>query len=123
MWALSAADIPVVIPSAASIDVVKAVLFAALLLLVIICRSYFLHSSLHIGMQIKPFPFEAIKLIISGVTRSAAQTRSPSFSRDSSSTIITILPCLISLIISKILLLLIFFIYLFYIVINFICGF
>src|SRR5258706_4567891 len=43
-----------------------------------------------------------MKLIASGVTKSAASTRSPSFSRSSSSTRITILPALISAIISVI---------------------
>ena len=121
--ALSAAEIPVVIPSAASIDTVNAVLLAALLLLVIICRLYLSQSFLLIGRHINPLPLEAIKLIISGVTKSAAQTRSPSFSRDSSSTIITIFPDLISSIISRMLLLSIFFKYFFYIAINFIGGF
>ena len=110
-------------PSAASIDTVNAVLLAALLLLVIICKLYLSQSSLLIGRQTNPLPFEAIKLIISGVTKSAAQTRSPSFSLDSSSTIITIFPDLISSIISRMLLLSIFFKYFFYIAFNFIGGF
>ena len=37
------------------------------------------------GTQMSPRPCVAMKLMISGVTASAAQTRSPSFSRDSSS--------------------------------------
>ena len=41
-----------------------------------------------------------MKLIFSGVTNSAAKMRSPSFSRSSSSTRITILPALISAMIS-----------------------
>ena len=73
-------------------ETVKAVLLAALFLLVIILRSNLFIKSLLSGRQIKPFPLEAIKLIISGVTLSAAQTKSPSFSRDSSSRIITIFP-------------------------------
>ena len=103
VWALSAAEIPVVIPSAASMETVKAVLLAALFLLVIILRSNLFIKSLLSGRQIKPFPLEAIKLIISGVTLSAAQTKSPSFSRDSSSRIITIFPSWISWMMSFIL--------------------
>ena len=45
-----------------------------------------------IGIQIRPQASLAKKLMISGVTFSAAMTRSPSFSRSSSSIRITILP-------------------------------
>src|SRR5688500_2371354 len=43
-------------------------------------------------MQMSPRPCLARKLIFSGVTKSAAKTRSPSFSRSSSSTSTTISP-------------------------------
>src|SRR5512134_2838667 len=43
-----------------------------------------------------PRPWRAMKLIASGVTNSAARVRSPSFSRSSSSTRMTILPARIS---------------------------
>ena len=45
-----------------------------------------------IGMQIRPRPWVIMKLIALGVTFSAAMVRSPSFSRSSSSTTITISP-------------------------------
>ena len=45
-----------------------------------------------IGRQISPRPCFAMKLIASGVTFSAAMVRSPSFSRSSSSTTMTISP-------------------------------
>ncbi len=45
-----------------------------------------------IGRQIRPRPCVAMKLTISGVTCSAAQTRSPSFSRSSSSRMTIIRP-------------------------------
>src|ERR1700722_10389679 len=45
-----------------------------------------------IARQINPRPCRAMKLIASGVIFSAAMVRSPSFSRSSSSTTITILP-------------------------------
>src|SRR5260370_34342802 len=44
------------------------------------------------GMQTSPDPWRVMKLMCSGVTSSAATTRSPSFSRSSSSTTITNLP-------------------------------
>ena len=43
-------------------------------------------------MQIRPRPWVAMKLMLSGVTRSAAMVKSPSFSRSSSSTTMIILP-------------------------------
>src|SRR5664279_4594928 len=46
--------------------------------------------------QMSPRPWLAMKLIASGVTRSAAMVRSPSFSRSWSSTTMTILPARIS---------------------------
>src|SRR5271155_2132971 len=49
-----------------------------------------------IGMQIRPRPCLAMKLIASGVTQSAAMIRSPSFSRSSSSTRTAMRPALSS---------------------------
>jgi ABC-type Fe2+-enterobactin transport system substrate-binding protein len=48
------------------------------------------------GMHTWPLPVEIMKLMISGVTFSAAQMKSPSFSRSSSSTTITTRPCRIA---------------------------
>jgi len=83
---------PVVTPSRASTETVKAVskgdsFFAAM-------RSS-PSSSQRSGVsarQIRPRPCLAMKLIASGVTNWAAIVRSPSFSRSSSSTTTTILP-------------------------------
>src|SRR2546426_3283129 len=55
-----------------------------------------------IGMQTRPRPCLARKLIFSAVTNSAAKTRSPSFSRSSSSTRMTMLPARIAEMISAI---------------------
>ena len=55
------------------------------------------------GTQIRPRPWVAMKLIASGVTRSAARHKSPSFSRSSSSTMITNRPARYSAIASPIL--------------------
>src|ERR1043165_2981021 len=52
-------------------------------------RSSSLHLSSVNARQINPRPCLAMKLIASGVTFSAAMQRSPSFSRSSSSTMIT----------------------------------
>ena len=101
VWDLSAADIPVVIPLAASIDTVKAVPWLALFFSVIIGRSKWEHLLEVRVKQMRPLPFDAIKLTISGLTSSAAQTKSPSFSRSSSSSKITILPSAISFISSS----------------------
>ena len=94
--ARSCAEMPVAMPSAASIDTVKFVP----------CRERFCSTigrkprraacSSVIGMQMSPRPCLARKLIFSGVTKSAAKTRSPSFSRSSSSTRMTISPARIA---------------------------
>ena len=55
-----------------------------------------------IGRQIRPRPWAAMKLMSSAVTSSAAMVRSPSFSRSSSSQTMTILPRLMSSMISSI---------------------
>ena len=90
--ALSWAEIPVVIPSFASMETVKAVLLLDSLESVICFRPRTEHFSLVRVRQIKPLPCLAIKFTISESTLSAAQTRSPSFSLSSSSTIMTIFP-------------------------------
>ena len=84
--ARSAAEMPVVTPSAASIATVKLVPWTVLLLAVIGVSSSCAACSAVIGMQTRPRPCLARKLIFSGVTKSAAKIRSPSFSRSSSST-------------------------------------
>ena len=48
------------------------------------------------GTQMRPRPYRAMKFTASGVTRSAAMRRSPSFSRSSSSTTTSIRPARIS---------------------------
>ena len=53
-----------------------------------------------IGMHTRPEPWRVMKLMCSGVTSWAATTRSPSFSRSSSSTTMTNLPDLKSAIAS-----------------------
>ena len=98
--ARSAAEMPVLTPSAASIETVKAVPCEARFC----CtmggrRSKPQRSSVRVR-QIKPRPKRAMKLMASGETKSAAKTRSPSFSRSSSSTRITIRPALSSAMIS-----------------------
>ena len=90
--ARSAAEMPVVTPSRASMETVNLVPKPLPLARTISGRSSCSQRSLDIGMQIRPRPKRAMKLIASGVTCSAAITRSPSFSRSSSSIRITILP-------------------------------
>src|ERR687890_1592125 len=100
--ALSAAEIPVVIPSLASILAVKAVPIREVLCLVISGISRRSIISPAIGRQMRPRPCVAMKFMSSGVTSSAAIVRSPSFSRSSSSQTMIILPALISSMISSI---------------------
>ena len=80
----SAAEIPVVV-STWSIDTVNAVSWLSVLLLTIcgICNFFMISSP--IGIQIRPLACVAIKLTFSVVANSAAQIKSPSFSRSSSS--------------------------------------
>ena len=100
--ARSAAEMPVVTPWRASTETVNAVrrlsVFAATI------RGIWSSSrrSPTTGMQITPLVCRTMKAIASGVTRSAAMIRSPSFSRSASSTTITIRPCRISSIASGI---------------------
>ena len=92
----SAAEMPVVTPSAASIDTVNAVEYCAPLRTAIGGSLSSSHRSRVNVRQIRPRPKRAIKLMLSGVTWSAANTRSPSFSRSSSSTKMTIRPARMS---------------------------
>ncbi len=87
VWARSAAEIPVVTPSAASMDSVKAVPNREVFLDDICGRCRASQISALSGRQIRPRACLAMKLMTSGVTFSAAMVRSPSFSRSSSSTI------------------------------------
>ena len=94
--ARSAAEIPVVTPSAASIDTVNAVEYLPPLRVAIGGNCRRSQRSLVSVKQIKPRPKRAIKLIASAVTKSLARTKSPSFSRSSSSTKMTIFPAAMS---------------------------
>ena len=100
--ALSFADIPVVTPSFASIETVKAVSWRDLLLEDISFKPSSSTLSSVSVRHIKPLPFLAIKLMASESAFSAGITRSPSFSLSSASTKINILPWDASLIISSI---------------------
>ena len=92
---------PVVTPSFASMETVKAVLYGDVLSLTMRGRSSSLTRSSVRERQIRPQAYRAMKFIASGVTFSAAITTSPSFSRSSSSTMMTILPFLTSSITSS----------------------
>ena len=94
--ALSAAEMPVVTPSRASMETVKFVPNCEVLWLAIMGSFSLSQISGARERQMRPQPWWAIKLMISGVTNSAAMVRSPSFSLSSSSTRMIILPFLIS---------------------------
>ena len=80
----------------ASIDTAKAVSCEPSLLATIIgIRSSSKRAPVQ-GMQMMPLPLVAMKLIASGVTFSAAITKSPSFSRSASSTTMMMRPSWIS---------------------------
>jgi hypothetical protein len=81
--ARSAAEMPVVTPSRASIDVVKAVSWREELFVDISGRPSCVDPRRVIDRQIRPRPWVAMKLIASGVAHCAGITRSPSFSRSS----------------------------------------
>ena len=96
--ARSAAEIPVVTPkrAAASMLIVNAVSWDSELCSVI-CGSPSAWQRAGVsGMQINPRACVAMKLIMAAVTFSAAPTRSPSFSRRSSSATMTSVPARIS---------------------------
>src|SRR3954451_21188997 len=83
---------PVVTPSRASIVTVNGVWCGVSFLADISSRSSSSQRSGVRARQIQPPAWRVMKLIASGVTNCAAMTRSPSFSRSSSSTTTTILP-------------------------------
>ena len=90
--ARSAAEIPVVTPSAASIDSQNAVPNREVLRADICGKFKASQMSSASDRQISPRACLAMKLMTSGVIFSAAMVRSPSFSRSSSSTITSIRP-------------------------------
>ena len=90
--ALSYADMPVVTPSEASIEIVKLVSCFESVSVFIKGKFSCLHLSLVRVKQIRPLAYLLIKFMSSGVTFDAAIIKSPSFSRPSSSTIKTIFP-------------------------------
>ncbi len=81
--ARSCAEMPVVTPSRASIDTVKAVSWRDELVDAISGRPSASIRSPVMARQISPRPWVAMKLIASGVAIWAGITRSPSFSRSS----------------------------------------
>ena len=89
-------------PSLASMEAVNAVPILEALWVTISGMSRRSTISPAMGRQIRPRPWVAMKLMSSAVTSSAAMVRSPSFSRSSSSQTMTILPCLMSSMISSI---------------------
>ena len=98
----SVAEIPVVVPWAASIETVNAVRRTSVFLATIIGRSSSSRRSPTIGRQMMPLVCRSIRPTFSGVASSAARMRSPSFSRSSSSTMTTISPREIASMISPI---------------------
>ena len=94
--ARSAGEIPVEIPSAASMESVKLVPCCAPLASTINGRFNCLQRSRLSVKHTKPRAWVIIKLMSSARTWVAAITKSPSFSRSSSSIRITILPARIS---------------------------
>ena len=104
VWARSCAEIPVVIPSLASIETVKAVWKGDSFFAAIRSRASSSQRSGVSARQISPRPCFAMKLIASGVANCAASVRSPSFSRSSASQTTTIRPARTSSIASSIVL-------------------
>ena len=90
--ARSGAEMPVLVRPLASIDTVNAVPKRAVFCGAISARSSSRSRSSVIGVQMRPRPYLAMKLIAAGVIFSAAIVRSPSFSRSSSSTTMIISP-------------------------------
>ena len=84
--ALSCAEIPVVTPSRASIETVKAVSKRVALFRDISGKPSCSTRDRCIARQIRPLAYFAIKLMASGVAFSAGMHKSPSFSLFSSST-------------------------------------
>ena len=113
--ARSKAEIPVVQPlPLRSTDTVNCVSCSTVLFCTIIGKSSSTQRFSVSGAHTNPLPLVIIKLIISGVTFSAAAIKSPSFSRFSSSTTMTTFPFFISSTASSMLLSLIWFILLLY---------
>ena len=102
VFALSLADIPVVIPFLASIETVNAVLFLDWLIGDIKDKFNFLAWALSKARQIKPRPYLAIKLIFLELESDVEIIKSPSFSLFSSSTRMNMPPFLATLIIFSI---------------------
>src|SRR5262245_644530 len=104
VWARSNAEIPVDTLRRASIETQKAVPYGDVLLWSDTINGMFNSSNRWpvIGRQIRPRPWVAMKLTASGVTFSAAIIRSPSFSRSSSSTMLTMRPSFSSVMASSI---------------------
>ena len=100
--ARSSADIPVVIPTEASTETLKAVPFLSSFTKVIGGRFSLSKSSDSIGTQTTPEVFLIMKFIDSVVMRDPAIIKSPSFSLSSSSTTTTGFPFLKSSIASSI---------------------
>jgi hypothetical protein len=92
----SAAEIPVVTPSRASTETVYAVRCRSRLCGVISGIPSRSRVSAVIGAQITPEEYRMVNAISSGVDLLAAKTRSPSFSRCSSSTTTTAFPAAMS---------------------------
>ena len=90
--ARSAALLPVVVPSLASTVIVNAVRIDSLFSRTISSKFSAISRSSGIGTVIMPDAWRVISVIASAVICSAAITQSPSFSRSSSSTRMTILP-------------------------------
>jgi hypothetical protein len=94
--ARSAALMPVVMPSAASTVTVKSVRKASRFSGTMLSRPSWWAMSSDTGTQSMPPPSRTMKVTISGVIFSAAQMRSPSFSRSSSSVTMTMRPARMS---------------------------
>ncbi len=86
VWARSCAEMPVVTPSRASIETVKAVPWPDWLSVSHRRQAQPRARSAVIDRQIRPRACLAMKLIWSGVANWAGMMRSPSFSRSSAST-------------------------------------
>ena len=102
VFALSNADIPVVMPFFASIETVKAVCIRALFIADINGRDNLSTCFFVSAKQISPLPCLAIKFILFELAFEAGITKSPSFSLFLLSTKINILPLFASLIIALI---------------------
>src|SRR5688572_24371496 len=101
--ARSCAEMPVVTPSAASIEIVKFVVCRTSVLLTISGRRSCSQRARVSVRQISPRPYFDMKLTSSARTFAAAMTRSPSFSRSSSSRMTTISPARTAATISSVL--------------------